>query len=308
MIDDPLRTPVIPLAEGVEAAVEWLVRHLEPVFFAAKVPVAWLLNGFESCLLSVPPTLLVLALGVVAWRMSSFQIAFMVSLSGVLIAMIGVWEPAMNTLSIALTAVVFCLSMGVPLGILAARSDRFAMALRPVLDAMQTTPSFVYLVPIVMLFGIGKVPGVIVTIIYGMPPVIRLTNLAIRQVDQEIVEAATAFGATQPQLLFKVQLPLALPTIMAGVNQTIMMALSMTVVSSMIGVAGLGQMVIRGLGRLDIGLAAMGGCGVVLLAVLLDRFSQAVGFAVGRKRRSNVRPLLHSRMTRINAWFRGRTR
>lgn len=151
------------------------------------------------------------------------------------------------------------------------------MALRPVLDAMQTLPAFVYLVPIVMLFGIGNVPGVVVTIIFALPPLIRLTNLGIRQVPGDVIEAANSFGASPSQLLFKVQLPLAIRTIMAGVNQTLMLSLSMVVIASMIGVVGLGQMVLRGIGRLDMGLATVGGVGIVFLAIIIDRFTQALG-------------------------------
>lgn len=183
----------------------------------------------------------------------------------------------MVTLAIVLTCVVFCSLIGIPLGIAAARNDRFWMVLRPFLDLMQTIPSFVYLVPIVMLFSIGNVSGVIVTFIYALPPVVRLTNLGIRQVRPDMVEAARAFGASRRQTLYKVELPLALPTIMAGVNQTIMMALSMVVVASMISVTGLGQMVLRGIGRLDMGLATVGGLGIVFLAIVIDRVSQSLG-------------------------------
>jgi glycine betaine/proline transport system permease protein len=175
-----------------------------------------------------------------------------------------------------LTSVVFCLLVGLPMGIWLARSDRAAAVVRPILDAMQTTPAFVYLVPVVMLFGIGNVPGVVVTIIFALPPMIRLTNLGIRQVPADLVEAARSFGASKHQLLLKVQLPLAMPTIMAGVNQTLMLALSMVVIASMIAVGGLGQMVLRGIGRLDMGLATIGGVGIVLLAIILDRMTQAV--------------------------------
>ena len=167
--------------------------------------------------------------------------------------------------------------MGLPIGIALARNQRAAGIIRPVLDAMQTTPAFVYLIPIVMLFGIGNVPGVIVTIIFALPPVIRLTILGINQVPEELIEAANAFGASTGQLLFRVQLPLAMPTIMAGVNQTLMLALSMVVIASMIAVGGLGRMVLRGIGRLDMGMAATGGLGIVLLAILLDRLTQVVG-------------------------------
>jgi len=193
------------------------------------------------------------------------------------IGLMGAWEESMTTLSIVLTCVVFCSLIGIPLGVLAAKRNRFWMVLQPILDLMQTIPSFVYLVPIVMLFSIGNVSGVIVTFIYALPPVVRLTNLGIRQVRPDMVEAARAFGASNRQTLYKVELPLALPTIMAGVNQTIMMALSMVVVSSMISVTGLGQMVLRGIGRLDMGLATVGGLGIVFLAIVIDRVSQSFG-------------------------------
>ncbi len=163
------------------------------------------------------------------------------------------------------------------MGIWSAKSDTVDRTIRPILDAMQTTPAFVYLIPIVMLFGIGNVPGVIVTIIFALPPLIRLTNLGIRQVPEDLIEASRSFGASSKQMLFRVQIPVAMPTIMAGINQTLMLALSMVVIASMIAVGGLGQMVLRGIGRLDVGLAAVGGLGIVLLAVILDRLTQSMG-------------------------------
>ncbi|MCB0061705.1 MAG: ABC transporter permease subunit, partial [Caldilineaceae bacterium] len=183
----------------------------------------------------------------------------------------------MTTLALVLTAVFFCTIIGVPLGILASRSDRFEGGLRPLLDAMQTTPAFVYLVPIVMLFGVGNVPGIIATIIFALPPIIRLTNLGIRSVPADVVEAAYAFGSTPFQVLWEVQLPLATRTILAGLNQTLLLALSMVVIAAMIAAGGLGTMVLRGIGRLDVGLGAVGGLGIVLLAVVLDRITQALG-------------------------------
>jgi glycine betaine/proline transport system permease protein len=176
-----------------------------------------------------------------------------------------------------MTSVFFCFLMGLPLGIWLARSQSAAKIIRPMLDAMQTTPAFVYLVPIVMLFGIGNVPGVVVTIIFALPPIVRLTILGIQQVPEELIEAGHAFGASPKQMLYRIQLPLAMPTIMAGVNQTLMLSLSMVVIASMIAVGGLGQMVLRGIGRLDMGLAAVGGLGIVILAILLDRITQTIG-------------------------------
>jgi len=181
------------------------------------------------------------------------------------------------TLALVMTSVFFCFLIGLPLGIWLARSQSAAKIIRPILDAMQTTPAFVYLVPIVMLFGIGNVPGVVVTIIFALPPIVRLTILGIEQVPEELIEAGHAFGASPKQMLYRIQLPLAMPTIMAGVNQTLMLSLSMVVIASMIAVGGLGQMVLRGIGRLDMGMAAVGGLGIVILAILLDRITQIIG-------------------------------
>jgi len=182
-----------------------------------------------------------------------------------------------------ISAVAFCVVVGIPLGILAARSDGFYRLLRPLLDAFQTTPAFVYLVPVVMLFSIGTVPGVIATIIFSVAPIIRLTNLGLRQVPEDVVEAANAFGSSPIQLLVKVQLPLALSTIMAGINQTIMLSLSMVVIAALIGAGGLGVVVFSGLNRLQIGMAGIGGIGIVLLAMVLDRITQAMAEKSGRK-------------------------
>ena len=193
------------------------------------------------------------------------------------VAMLGIWPEAMVTLSLVLTSLVFCIVIGLPLGIFLAASDRAQRIMRPFLDAMQTTPAFVYLVPVVMLFGIGNVPGVIVTIVFALPPLVRLTNLGIRQVRPDLIEAGRAYGASPMQMLLKVQLPLAMPSVMAGINQSLMLSLSMVVIASMIAVGGLGQMVLRGIGRLDMGLATVGGLGIVLLAITLDRITQAMG-------------------------------
>ena len=274
---DPFKETVIPLDPWVDQGIRWLVDNYRPFFQSIKWPIDQMLNGFDWALNAVPPTVMVLIFALVAWQVAGGRLAFGIAASLVFVGLIGVWSQTMTTLSIVLTALVICLLFGIPLGILAARNDRFQAAIRPVLDGMQTIPAFVYLVPVVMLFGIGNVPGVIVTIIFAIPPVIRLTNLGIRQVPADVVEATLAFGARPVQLLRKVQLPLAMPTIMAGVNQTLMMALSMVVVASMIAVGGLGQMVLRGIGRLDMGLATVGGLGIVLLAIVLDRITQAVG-------------------------------
>jgi glycine betaine/proline transport system permease protein len=273
----PFQEAVIPLGAWVDTGLDWLVANFRPVFQAIRLPIDATLTGIETTLLAVPDVLMVIIMGLLAWQAGGRRLGISAVISLVVIGLIGAWAEAMVTLALVLTSVFFCLIIGLPMGIWLARSDRAAGAVRPVLDAMQTTPAFVYLVPVVMLFGIGNVPGVVVTIIFALPPLIRLTNLGIRQVPADLVEAARSFGASRRQLLFKVQLPLAMPTIMAGVNQTLMLALSMVVIASMIAVGGLGQMVLRGIGRLDMGLATIGGVGIVLLAIILDRMTQAFG-------------------------------
>jgi len=276
---DPFREALIPLGTWVDQGLEWLVDNFRGVFQAVRWPIDATLTGIESALQAVPDLLMLAIIGLLAWQASGLRLAIGAVISMAVVGLIGAWSEAMVTLALVLTSVFFCLVIGLPTGIWLARSERAAAVMRPILDAMQTTPAFVYLVPVVMLFGIGNVPGVVVTIIFALPPLIRLTSLGIRQVPEDLVEAARSFGASPRQLLLKVQLPLAMPTIMAGVNQTLMLALSMVVIASMIAVGGLGQMVLRGIGRLDMGLATIGGVGIVILAIILDRMTQAVGQA-----------------------------
>lgn len=274
---NPFEDAVIPLGDWVETGLDWLVDNFRPVFQAIRWPVDGVLTGIDGLLNGIPPLIMLAIIGLIGWQIAGGRMGIAAIISMTVVGLIGAWSEAMTTLALVLTSVFFCILIGVPTGIWLARSDRAQMALRPVLDAMQTLPAFVYLVPIVMLFGIGNVPGVVVTIIFALPPLIRLTNLGIRQVPGDVIEAANSFGASPRQLLFKVQLPLAMRTIMAGVNQTLMLALSMVVIASMIGVVGLGQMVLRGIGRLDMGLATIGGLGIVILAIIIDRFTQALG-------------------------------
>jgi glycine betaine/proline transport system permease protein len=274
---DPFKYFTFPFQSWVDQFLGWVVINFRNVFQTIKQPVSLTLDMIQGGLQSIPPMVGVVAFGVLGWQIGGPRVARTSVICLMLIGLFGIWSEAMTTLAIVLTSVIFCLLVGIPTGILAARWGRFAFLLRPALDLMQTIPSFVYLVPIVMLFGIGNVPGVIVTIIYALPPVVRLTDLGIRQVRADQVEAGKAFGASSAQILFKIQLPLAMPTIMAGVNQTIMMALAMSVVASMIAVTGLGQMVLRGIGRLDMGLATISGLGIVLLAITIDRISQGFG-------------------------------
>jgi len=268
----------IPFDDWVNSLVrDWLVPNFRPFFRSLQWPVTHVLNWLTAILQATPMLVFTAVLSLFAWRTAGRGVAIFCVLALCFIDLIGLWPETMTTLAMVVTAVFFCVLIGVPLGILAARSDIFQAVLRPVLDIMQTIPSFVYLVPIVMLFGVGVVPGIIATIIFALPPIIRLTNLGIRNVRHDLVEAATAFGATSWQMLVEVQFPLALRTIMAGLNQTLMLALSMVVIAALIGAGGLGLTVFTGLGRLDVGNATAGGVGIVLIAIILDRISQALG-------------------------------
>lgn len=267
---------VIPLDVWVSQFVEWLVDNHREFFQAIKWPIEQTLLGLDDGLNALPPVVVILLIALAAWRFSGIMLGIFSVATMVFIGLLGLWGETMTTLAMVLSSVVFCAIAGVPLGIIAGRSDTFEAWIRPALDAMQTTPAFVYLVPIVMLFSVGNVAGVLATIIFALPPLIRLTSLGIRQVHPELVEAAQAFGATRWQVLIRVQIPLAMPTILAGLNQTIMMALSMVVIAALIGAGGLGSPVILGLNTLDIGRAVTGGLGIVLIAIVLDRITQSM--------------------------------
>ncbi|OBP77895.1 glycine/betaine ABC transporter permease [Mesorhizobium loti] len=283
---NPFDCGKLPLASWVSEGLRWMVENYRPFFQTVKAPFDTVLQSLTNFMTSAPPTLVILVIMLLTWQLSNWRLAATLAAILFFVGFIGAWPETMTTLSIVLTALIFSLVIGIPLGVLSTRSELLYAILRPILDGMQTIPAFVYLVPIVMLFGIGNVPGVIVTVIFAVAPVIRLTYLGIRQVPEEVNEAMRAFGATDRQLLWKAQLPLALPTIMAGVNQTLMMSLSMVVIASMIAVGGLGQMVLRGIGRLDVGLASIGGLGIVALAIILDRITQAL--AQPRKRPGEI--------------------
>jgi glycine betaine/proline transport system permease protein len=286
----------VPLDDWVNWFVrDWLVPNFRPAFRAAQWPVIQVLDAFEALLQAVPFVIMLAILGILAWRMAGSGVATFTAISLAVLEMVGVWSETMTTLAMILTAVLFCAVIGIPLGVVAAGSDRFDRSIRPILDIMQTIPPFVYLVPIVMLFGVGMVPGVIATIIFALPPIIRLTNLGLRQVQSELVEAGYAFGSTRREVLLEIQIPLAMRTIMAGLNQTLMLALSMTVIAALIGAGGLGLTVFTGLGRLDVGRAFIGGLGIVLLAIILDRITQAMGTAnVGKAPGWTFRGLLRA--------------
>jgi len=267
---------LIPLDEWIQTAVDWVVLNYRDFFQVIKIPVELSLEGLEWLFATLPPFVVILLFAIAAWRYAGKRVTVFTVLSFLLVGYLGLWDDTMTTLAMVICSVVFCAIVGIPLGIMSGRSDRFEMFLRPFLDAMQTTPAFVYLIPVVMLFSIGTVSGILATIVFALPPIIRLTSLGIRQVHPELVEAALAFGATPWQVLRKVQFPLAMPSVMAGLNQTIMMALSMVVIAALIGAGGLGNPVVQGLNTLEIGLATIGGLSIVLLAMVLDRITQGM--------------------------------
>ncbi len=248
-------------------------------------PLLRLMVGLERFLLDMPWWLVIILLAGLAWAASRrWTLTAGVAVVFAVIGLFGMWDDTMRTLAIIIVCTAIAVIAGIPIGIAMARSDRLRAAVLPVLDVMQTMPSFVYLIPVVMLLGIGRVPGSIAVIIYAIPPVIRLTDLGIRLVDKDVLEAADAFGASPRQRLMGVQLPLALPTIMAGINQTIMMALAMVVIASMIGVQGLGQPVLRAITNQYFALGLLNGLAIAAVAIVLDRISQAWGVRIQKHR------------------------
>ncbi len=266
------------LGDFVSAAVEWLVINHGDRFEAAANGLLFLLVRVERLLRGLPWWLVIAVIALVALH-ATRRIGLTIGLVGAmfLIGSLGLWDLAMQTLALMLFATFISVLIGIPIGIGLSYTPRLRFIVVPILDAMQTLPSFVYLIPALMLFGLGKVPAIFATVIYAVPPVIRLTDLGLRLVDEEVLEASRAFGASWRQQLFGVKLPLALPNIMAGVNQTTMMALSMVVIASMIGARGLGEQVLLGIQRLDVGQGAEAGVAIVALAIVFDRISQAYG-------------------------------
>jgi glycine betaine/proline transport system permease protein len=262
----------------VNAFVQGLVVNYGGVFKAISNVILQGVLFFEWILRGLPWWVILAVFMGLAWQSSHrIGLTLMVGLLLMLGGMLGLWDLTMQTLALMLMATVVSIVIGIPVGISVAKSRLMRSVVLPVLDVMQTMPSFVYLIPALMLFGLGKVPAILATIVYAVPPLIRLTDLGIRQVDKEVVEAATAFGGSRSQILFGVELPLAVPTIMAGLNQTIMMALSMVVVASMIGARGLGEQVLNGIQTLNVGKGLEAGIGIVILAIVLDRITQGFG-------------------------------
>lgn len=256
---------------------EWLLPKMSGFFDQISDVLRAIVEGATDFLIFIPAELLVLVLIILSWRIAGKGVALFALIGFLFIGSVDLWEESMQTLAIVLVSTILSMVVGIPLGILSATNKIVDSIVRPILDFMQTLPSFVYLIPSILLFGLGSVPAVIATFIFAAPPAVRMTTLAIKQVPEEVIEASRAFGTTSRQLLFKVQLPLGLPTIMAGVNQSIMLALSMAVVASMIGSPGLGSTVLSGISNVNIGLGLTGGLAIVVLAIVLDRITQQLG-------------------------------
>jgi glycine betaine/proline transport system permease protein len=266
----------IPIGEYVEKVIDWMTEELEFLFDFISFILLSIVNGIDAVLTFIPFYILILLVALLAWKIGGKGIAIFTLIGLFLIQSMELWGNMIQTLALVVTATIIALLIGLPVGVWMSRNDKANNAIRPILDFMQTMPAFVYLIPAVYFFGIGPVPGLFATVIFAMPPVVRLTSLGIRQVAPDVIEASKAFGATSRQLLVKVQIPLAMPTILAGLNQTIMLSLSMVVISAMIGAKGLGEVVLRGINQMQIGYGFEGGLAVVILAMILDRLTQGV--------------------------------
>jgi len=273
----------LPLGKYIEKIIDWLTINMADFFNGIKAFLLAIINGFEWIFLSIPSYVMMIIIVLIAWKLAKKGVAIFTAIGLLLIQSINLWQETMQTLSLVFTATLIALIIGIPLGIWMSRNKTTNNIIRPILDFMQTMPAFVYLIPAVYFFDLGVVPGAVATIIFAMPPAVRLTNLGIRQVPQDVIEASRSFGATGSQMLFKVQIPLAKPTILAGLNQTIMLSLSMVVISSMIGAEGLGIVVLKGITQLKVGYGFEGGLAVVILAMILDRITQNMGKAKTKK-------------------------
>lgn len=271
-----MNVPKIPLDQWVDWLVSWLQNHFKPLFDFIIHVIQPMVHFFQSFFLLLPPWGTIILITLFTWWMTRLRFAFFTLVGLLFIHNLGYWQQSVETLSLVLTATVISIVIGIPLGLLAGKSELIHQILRPVLDFMQTMPAFVYLIPAVLFFSLGTIPGVIASVIFSMPPTIRLTSLGLRQVDKELREVAEAFGSTTLQKLIKVEIPLAKPTIFAGINQTIMLSLSMVVVASMIGAEGLGAVVLESIQRLEVGTGFVAGLSIVIIAILLDRLTQTL--------------------------------
>ncbi|MFK4812331.1 ABC transporter permease [Devosia sp. ZW T5_3] len=267
-----------PLRRAIDDGLNWVVRNWGDGFETAAYPLLMLLKAIEDLLIATPWWLIVALLTGIAWLASrSWKLPLIVLFSLLFLGVMELWKDAMTTMALMLAATITAIVISIPVGVSMSRSARVRQLITPVLDLMQTLPGFVYLIPTVMIFGPGKIPALIATVVYAAPPLVRLTDLGLRSVDPAVMEASRAFGTNPTQRLFGVQIPLALPTILAGINQTTMMALSMVVIASMIGAGGLGYQVLQGIGRLEVSRGLFAGLGIVALAIVFDRITQSFG-------------------------------
>ena len=276
--------PQIPLADWTTRAVDWITETFEWFFEPLKEVIGAFVGALETAFTALPALLMVAALSAIAFFLAGWRVGLFTLLGLLFVISLDLWDYTMETLALVLAAAAVALVIGIPIGIIAAKSGAVEAVLRPVLDVAQTMPAFVYLVPIVVLMGLDEPPALIATVVFAMPPAVRLTMLGIQQVPKETVEAAQAFGATPWQTLLKVELPLSLRSIMAGVNQVIMLSLSMVVIAALAGAGGLGEPVVIALGQLDVGAAFVGGIGIVILAIMLDRVTRGMERRRGAKR------------------------
>ena len=265
---------------AIDSSIEWAIIEFGWFFDVISDNLKWVLGKLRDFLIWVPWPIMMGIIFMIAWRLSSKRVAFMSLIGMIFISSVSLWEATMVTVAIMLVAVTIAISLGIPLGVLAARNNLSNTIIRPILDTMQTMPSFVYLVPGIMLFGLGNVAAILATVLYAIPPCIRLTNLGIRQVDPDVVEAGRSFGSSNMQILFKIQMPMAIPSIMAGINQTVMMALAMCTIAAMVGAGGLGIEVLRAMGQLREGESVIAGVAIVIMAITIDRVLQ--GYILNR--------------------------
>ena len=279
------RTDLMELKKAIDLGFRLFSRKYGDAIESFFDPLLFFLVRLEKLLLATPWPIIILVVAILAWLGSrSWKLVAGSVVAFMLIGYFGMWEDTMATVAIITVCTILCIAVGIPIGVLMSKSDRTEKTILPILDMMQTIPSFVYLVPILMLLGIGKVPGLIAVCIYALPPVVRLTNLGIREVDKETLEACDSYGATPFQKLTTVQIPLSLPTIFAGVNQTIMMALAMVVIASMIGVKGLGVPILRAISNQYLALGLLNGLAIVALAIIFDRITQEYGRRIQKHR------------------------
>jgi glycine betaine/proline transport system permease protein len=269
--------PKLPIANWIDMIIEWLVDHFEPFFEGIASGLEFFVDGIVLGLGIIPTIILAIIISLLAWKVCNWRIALFSLVGLLLIDNLGYWENMLDTIALVITSVGISIILGIPIGIWASQSETVGKIVTPILDFMQTMPAFVYLLPAIFFFNIGVVPGVVASVIFAMPPTIRLTILGIKQVPEDLIEATQAFGSTTSQKLLKVQLPLALPTIMAGINQSIMLALSMVVIASMVGAPGLGADVYRAVTQLQTGTGFEAGLAIVIIAIILDRITQNIG-------------------------------